>query len=237
MELRLIIFDFDGTLGDTRRNIVTTMQMTIAELGLPCRSDAECISTIGLPLYGCFETLYPDTGKEIIRKCADTYRRVFQENLRTIKPKTFPKVIETLSMLKGQGLTLAIASSRSHASLVELTQELGISDIISFLIGADDVEKAKPNPEPVQNILAALGYEANEALVVGDMNVDILMGVNAGTKTCGVTYGNGTKRELEEAGADYIINSFEELIEIVCQLRYRLSSRKEEVRKETETRF
>ncbi len=215
MNIRLIIFDFDGTLGDTRRNIVTTMQMTIAELGLPSRSDAECVSTIGLPLYGCFEALYPNTDKGIIQKCTDTYRRIFQENLRTIKPQTFPKVVETLSTLKEQGLTLAIASSRSHASLVELTQDLGISDIISYLIGADDVEKAKPNPEPVLNVLKVLRYEATQTLVVGDMNVDILMGVNAGTKTCGVTYGNGTKRELEEAGADYIINCIGELIGIV----------------------
>lgn len=215
MNIRLIIFDFDGTLGDTRQNIVTTIQMTIAELGLPSRSDTECISTIGLPLYGCFEALYPDTDKEIIQQCTDTYRRIFQENLQTIKPQTFPKVIETLSALKGQGLMLAIASSRSHASLVELTQDLGISGIISYLIGADDVEKAKPNPEPVLNVLAALGYEACETLVVGDMNVDILMGVNAGAKTSGVTYGNGTKKELEEAGAEYIIDSIDELIGIV----------------------
>ena len=212
MKIRLIIFDFDGTLGDTRRNIVTTMQMTITELGLPSRSDSECISTIGLPLYGCFETLYPDTDKEIIQQCTDTYRRIFQENLQTIKPQTFPKVVETLYALKEQGFTLAIASSRSHDSLVELTQNLGISDVISYLIGADDVEKAKPNPEPVLNVLAALGYDAEETLVVGDMSVDILMGVNAGAKTCGVTYGNGTKQELEEVGADYIINSFDELI-------------------------
>lgn len=215
MKIRLIIFDFDGTLGDTRRNIVTTMQMTIAELGLPSRRDAECASTIGLPLYGCFEALYPDTDKAIIQQCADTYRRIFQENLQSIKPQTFPKVVETLSALKRQGLTLAIASSRSHASLVELTQDLGISDVISYLIGADDVEKAKPNPEPVLNILAALGFDASETLVVGDMNVDILMGVRAGAKTCGVTYGNGTKRELEEADADYIIDSIDELIEFV----------------------
>jgi phosphoglycolate phosphatase len=214
MNIRLIIFDFDGTLGDTRRNIVTTMKMTIAELGLPSRSDSECVSTIGLPLYGCFEALYPNTDKGIIQQCTDTYRRIFQDNLQTIKPQTFPKVLETLSALKEQGLTLAIASSRSHASLVELTQDLGISNIISYLIGADDVKKAKPNPEPVLNVLAALGYEASETLVVGDMNVDILMGVNAESMTCGVTYGNGTKRELEEAGADYIINSIDELIRI-----------------------
>ena len=212
--IKLIIFDFDGTLGDTRRNIVTTMQMTIAELGLSGRTDDECASKIGLPLDGCFEALYPDEAKETIQLCAETYRRIFQENLLTMKPQVFPKVKETLSMLKEQGYTLTIASSRWHKSLSELTHDLDIAEFISYLVGADDVEKAKPNPEPVIKTLAAMGAEASETLVVGDMAVDILMGANAGAKTCGVTYGNGTRKELEDAGADYIINSIDELIEI-----------------------
>lgn len=212
--IKLIIFDFDGTLGDTRRNIVTTMQMTISELGLSGRSDDECASKIGLPLDGCFEALYPEESKETIQLCTDTYRRIFQENLLTMKPQVFPKVKETLPALKERGYTLTIASSRSHKSLIELTHDLKIADYISFLVGADDVEKAKPNPEPVLKTLTATGFDASQTLVVGDMNVDILMGLNAGARTCGVAYGNGTKRELEEAGADYIIDSIDELIEI-----------------------
>ena len=212
--IKLIIFDFDGTLGDTRRNIVTTMQMTIAELGLSGRTDDECASKIGLPLDGCFEALYPDEAKDTIQLCAETYRRIFQENLLTMKPQVFPKVKETLSMLKEQGYTLTIASSRWHKSLSELTHDLDIAKFISYLVGADDVEKAKPNPEPVIKTLAAMGADASQTLVVGDMNVDILMGLNAGAITCGVTYGNGTRKELEDAGADYIINSIDELIEI-----------------------
>ena len=212
--IRLIIFDFDGTLGDTRRNIVTTMQMTIRETGLPARTDHECASTIGLPLDGCFEALYPDESKETILLCTDTYRRIFQENLQTMKPQVFPKVRETLLALKEQGLTLTIASSRWHKSLSELTHDLQIAEYISYLVGADDVVKAKPDPEPVLKTLSAMEFKASEALVVGDMNVDILMGRNAGAKTCGVTYGNGTKQELEEAGADYLIDSIDELLTV-----------------------
>ena len=214
MRRRLIIFDFDGTLGDTRRTIVTTMQMTIKELQLPERSDDECAATIGLPLIGCFKAMFPDLQVEQYQLCANTYRRIFNENQRIIKPQAFPHVVETLSALKERGFTLTIASSRSHASLSELTKDMGISESISYLIGADDVKKAKPEAEPVLNTLSAMNYKASETLVVGDMNVDILMGLNAGAMTCGVTYGNGTRKELEDAGADYIINSIDELIEI-----------------------
>ena len=215
MSKGLIIFDFDGTLGDTRRNIVTTMQMTIAELHLPNRSEEECAATIGLPLAGCFRTLFPDIQDELIPRCAETYRRFFNENLKTIHPEAFPAVVETLSILHQKGFVLTIASSRSRNSLMELTRNMGIANYISFILGADDVKEAKPNPEPVLKTLAEMSFDAAETLVVGDMAVDIQMGANAGAMTCGVTYGNGTKRELEKAGADYIINSIDELIGIM----------------------
>ncbi len=215
MRKRLIIFDFDGTLGDTRRTIVTTMQMTIKELQLLGRSDDECAATIGLPLIGCFKAMFPDLQAEQIKQCADTYRRIFNENQRIIKPQAFPHVVEILSALKEQGFTLTIASSRSHASLSELTKDMGIADSISYLIGADDVKRAKPEPEPVLNTLSAMNYDASETLVVGDMAVDILMGANAGAKTCGVTWGNGTREELEQAGADFIIDRIENLLVVI----------------------
>ena len=214
MSKGLIIFDFDGTLGDTRRNIVTTMQMTIAELHLPNHSEEECAATIGLPLAECFKTLFPDIQEELIPRCAETYRRLFNENLKTIHPEAFPGVVETLSVLHQEGFTLTIASSRSRNSLTELTRNMGIANYISYILGADDVKEAKPKPEPVLKTLADMHFDAGETLVVGDMAVDIQMGVNAGTKTCGVTWGNGTRDELVQAGADYIIDNIEELIRI-----------------------
>ena len=215
MNTRLIVFDFDGTLGDTQQIIVTTLHMTIAEMHLPERTDAECISIIGLPLAGCFRALYPDADEETVTLCADTYRRLFKENMQTFTPVAFPHVVETLHKLKDMGLKLTIASSRWHKSLVELVHNLGIDDCISYLLGADDVELAKPHPEPVLQTLAAIGIDAIHTLVVGDMAVDILMGARAGARTCGVTWGNGSRRDLEEAGADHIIDSIEELLSLL----------------------
>ena len=86
------------------------------------------------------------------------------------------------------------------------------------LLEVQTVKEAKPKPEPVLKTLAAMQFEASETLVVGDMAVDILMGANAGAKTCGVTWGNGTREELNEAGADFIIDKMEELIDFVQHL-------------------
>ncbi len=214
-KFKLIIFDFDGTLGDTRRNIVMTMQMTIAEHQLAYRHEDECASVIGLPLAGCFRTLFPDIQEELISQCAETYRRIFNENLQKIQPQAFPGVVDTLAKLHQKGYVLTIASSRSRNSLTELTQQMGIADYISLLLGANDVKEAKPQPEPVLKTLEAMHFDASETLVVGDMDVDILMGARAGARTCGVTYGNGSRETLAAAGADYIIDDFAELLTLL----------------------
>lgn len=215
-DIKLVIFDFDGTLGDTRQTIVKTMQMTIEALALPERSDQDCASTIGLPLSYCFRNLFPDQPTEVIDQCADTYRTIFSNNVTAFKPNAFPGVAETLASLKEeQGCIITIASSRSHDSLVELTHNLGISGYVSLLIGADDVTHAKPHPEPVLKTLTNLNIKAIKTLVVGDMSVDIYMGARAGARTCGVTWGNGKRTDLENAGADFIIDNMKDLFAIV----------------------
>jgi len=87
-----------------------------------------------------------------------------------------------------------------------------IAEYISYVVGADDVKHAKPEPEPVLITLKAMGATADETLVVGDMPVDIMMGRKAGARTCGVTYGNASREQLEAAGADIIIDDFHALI-------------------------
>ena len=195
---KLIIFDFDGTLGDTRRNIIVTMQQTIEELGLETMDEDTCAATIGLPLEECFRQLYPNLADETILLCATTYRHIFNVNKKLLVPQLFPHVDETLQWLHEQGYTLAVASSREASSLREFLKDMMIDHYISHVLGANDVEHAKPHPEPVLKTLAALGMRADETLVVGDMPVDIMMGIGAGATTCGVTYGNASRKQLEQ---------------------------------------
>lgn len=213
--VKLIIFDFDGTLCDTQRNIVMTLKATIAECLLPERTDEQCVSIIGLPLNECFKTLFPELDESRIQACAHTYRRIFAETLADVKPLPFPNVVQTIRQLKNAGLTLSIASSRSHASLVELTEAMGIGDCFSLFLGADDVERAKPNPEPVLKTLILLGFLPEETFVVGDMPVDIFMGSRAGTTTIGVSYGNSSAQDLKLAGADFVIENFSHILKVL----------------------
>lgn len=211
--VRLIIFDFDGTLGDTRRNILLTMRQTMETLSLPVADEATTAATIGLPLRDCFLQIYPDLSDAMADACASTYRRLFDINKKQLVPALFPHVRETLAELHARGYVLTVASSRSSASLREFLSDMGIIGYISLILGADDVARAKPDPEPVLQTLRTLAIPAAETLVVGDMPVDILMGARAGARTCAVTYGNATPAALRAAGADFLISDIAQLLE------------------------
>ena len=210
--MKAIILDFDGTLGDTTEVITKTMQQTIKELGLPCRTDAECAATIGLKLVEIPAALFPGTDLDPVT-FASTYRRLFHTFNADGAVKLYPNVAETLRKLHSRGYILTIASSRSHTTLDVYISKLGLSDIITYVVGGEDVSEGKPNPEAVNITLERLGLKPEDALVVGDTSFDIDMGRNAGTKTCGVTYGNGRKASLKDE--DWLIDDFSEILNVI----------------------
>ena len=216
--IRIVILDFDGTLGDTRANIVLTMQQTLETLGYPVASEEAIAATIGLPLEEGFVVLVPGISQEEVSRCARTYREIFEKNRQWLVPALFPQVKETLAAMSADGYVLTVASSRSSRSLKGFLQDMGADVYISYVLGADNVSRAKPDPEPVLQTLRDLGCSAREALVVGDMPVDILMGKRAGARTCAVTYGNASRAQLAEAGADFIIDGFAELPKVLKEL-------------------
>lgn len=210
--IKLVILDFDGTLGDTTALIVRTTQAAIKELGLPARSDEECASMIGLRLVEIPPVLFPGLDIDCDLYAA-TYRRLFHEFDTDGAVKLYPNVIETLKELDRQGIILTIASSRSRNTLIRYVENLGLSDIIRYVLGADDVKEGKPHPEGIYKTLEKYDIPAGQTMMVGDTIFDIEMGLNAGTRTCGVTYGNGSRASL--AKADRLIDDFSGLLEIV----------------------
>lgn len=191
--VKMVILDFDGTLADTAAVIIRTTQATISELGLPSRTDEQCAAMIGLRLVEIPSVLFPECSIDG-DLYARTYRRLFHE-------------------FNIEGIILTIASSRSHASLAEYVESFGLSSLISYILGADDVSRGKPDPEPVKKTLERFRLNPENAIVVGDTSFDIMMGRNAGTRTCGVTYGNGSRESL--CDADWLIDDFGKLLDIM----------------------
>ena len=225
--MQYVIFDFDGTIGDSQSLIVKTLQDTMRARKLEVKSDEACAKTIGLRLDEAFISLFGMSAEEGM-ECAATYREIFLDNKKTMIVQPFPHVIETLRELHRQGFILGMASSRNHCSLDGYVKQMQLEDIFSSIVAGDDVEHVKPAPDMVFMALGEMKGMKNpvtlaesgdvedlldEVLVVGDMTFDVDMAHNAGCKACAVTYGNGTREQL--ASAEFIIDDFAELLGLV----------------------
>ena len=225
--MKYIIFDFDGTIGDSQSLIVKTLQDTMRARKLEVKSDEACAKTIGLRLDEAFVSLFGMSAEEGM-ECAATYREIFLENKMTMIVQPFPHVIETLRELHRRDYILGMASSRNHCSLDGYVKQMQLEDIFSSIVAGDDVEHVKPAPDMVFMALGEMKGMKNpvtsveagdvedmldEVLVVGDMTFDVDMAHNAGCKACAVTYGNGTREQL--ASAEFIIDDFAELLGLV----------------------
>ena len=181
---------------------------------MPQNSEDECAATIGLPLKEAFVRL-ANVDETTATACVTTYRSIFDVNNVTGAVKPFANVVQTIKRMHDAGLTLTIASSRGRDSLPLLIESLGITPYISLVLSANDVKNAKPHPEPVLLTLRQLGLKADETLVVGDSVYDIEMGKRAHVHTCGVTYGNGTRAQLEAARPEFLIDDFAHLLQLL----------------------
>ena len=217
-KLKAVILDFDGTIGDTRSLIVRTMQQTIASLGLPARTDDECAAMIGLPLKQTFTDLIPMSDAEG-DLCAAEYRRIFAVNNKPGAVPMFPHVADTIRRLHAAGLLVTIASSRLRPSLTAFVDEMELGGYIPYILSVGDVEHAKPAPDMVLKTLGDNGLRPGEAIVVGDTVFDIRMAHAAGVRAVGVTYGNGTRADIEAERAECVIDDFGELYGIVKSMK------------------
>ena len=225
--MKYIIFDFDGTIGDSQSIIVKTLQDTMRARKLEVKSEEACAKTIGLRLDEAFVSLFGMSAEEGL-ECAATYREIFLDNKKTMIVQPFPHVIETLRELHRRGYILGMASSRNHCSLDGYVKQMQLEDIFSSIVAGDDVEHVKPAPDMVFMALGEMKGMKNpvtsaeagdvedmldKVLVVGDMTFDVDMAHNAGCKACAVTYGNGTREQL--VSAEFIIDDFAELLGLV----------------------
>ena len=215
METKVIIFDFDGTLCDTRSNIIIAFRATMEHLGLDVRDEETCGATIGLTLRDGFKSMYPDFDDAKIDYCVETYREIFAERRKELMPDLFPGVKETLAALRKRGHRVTIATSRLTDSLMLFMRHHGIDHYFEYAVGSDSVTHHKPHPEPALKTLRELNIAPSEAIMVGDMPVDIAMAHNAGIRAIGVDYGNATREELEAAEADWIVDSITKILEII----------------------
>lgn len=188
MKLRLVVFDWDGTLMDSIGTIVACMQAALEEIQAPPAVDLGSIRhAIGLGLREALDALYPQADDDFRRRVVEAYRRHWFDGHRE-QQVLFPAVPKLLADLAGRGLLLGVATGKSRRGLDHDLDRTGLASAFQATRTVDE-GPSKPAPDMLLDLLAELGVRPAEALMVGDTTYDLEMARNAGVAAIGVTSG------------------------------------------------
>ncbi|WP_409290333.1 pyrophosphatase PpaX [Peribacillus sp. SCS-37] len=208
--INTLLFDLDGTLINTNDLIIASFINTLNIYFPEKYKEEDVLQFMGPPLYESFSQLDELRADEMVAK----YR---EHNLANhdILVKEFEGVYETVETLHKEGYKMAIVSTKMHDTVLRGLKVTRLDRFFDIVIGLDDVERAKPDPEPLMKALEILGSKPEEALMVGDNHHDILGGKNAGTRTAGVAWTAKGRDHLDQFEPDYMLEHMSDLLSIL----------------------
>lgn len=210
--ISLLIFDLDGTLIDSQEDIILSVNYTRRKLGLGELARERVASHIG---YGVNELIRRSLGSDHER-LFDTACAVFNEYYgrhAADHTRLYPHVAETLRALCA--VPKLIITNKRKLLAEESIRVFGIAEYFKEVIGGDDDACRKPSGCQISDALDTYGAAPDEAMIVGDMDLDIQAGKNAGILTCAVTYGIGRREDIVKASPDYLIDDMAQLPAII----------------------
>jgi len=210
-DIKLIIFDLDGTLVDAYIAISRSFNYVMNKLGYPEKSALVIRRAVG---WGDVNLLRPFVRDQDLRTALSLYRR--HHKLALVKySRLLPHAVRVLCKLKKSNYKLAVASNRPTRFSVILMRHLDIEKYFSYFLCADKLKHGKPNPEIIYRILRKFSVKPDQALYVGDMVIDAQAGRRAGVKTVIVTTGSSHISELKKEKPYRIIHKIHSLLKLV----------------------
>lgn len=213
LEVSVIIFDFDGVIVDSGKDIANAVIYTLKHFNRPLLPKEEIISYVGRGVENLIRRSFKDSNEDIIAQAIPVYREYYLRNC-VVETKLYSNVKETLEFFAEK--KLALVTNKPEDMTRRILDAFGIEKYFKLIVGPESVKKMKPDPEGIQKVLDLFDERPEKAIMVGDSYTDILAGKKAHTYTCGVTYGIGSTKELIEAGPNFV---FDDIIKLTETLR------------------
>ena len=212
---KLIIFDLDGTLVDSLRDITASINHALTGTGAEPIDEVTARTYIGRPLDEIFLDLIGDGDRERAGRAAEVYRRYFFDNCAR-HSRLYPGVAGTLDRLRGV-YRLAVATTKQTFMAVRVVDLMELEPYFEKVQGTDGFP-AKPDPAVIHGLLEDFGLKSPDAVMVGDTVDDVEAGRRAGVFTCAVTYGAGREDDLKAVEPNFVIDSFDRLPGVLDRL-------------------
>ena len=212
--IRAVIFDLDGTLTDTLQDLCDSTNYALRQMGWPERSLAEVRCFVGNGVRKLIERAVPEfISNKDFEQCFSIFQAYYLEHCQDTTC-LYEGVAEMLCDIHSQGYKTAIVSNKLQAGVDELYQAY-FRDVVDVAIGEREGVRRKPAPDMVCLALRELGMNKDEAVYVGDSEVDVETARNSGLPCISVLWGFRDRDQLVEAGATTFIHHPRELLEIL----------------------
>lgn len=184
------------------------------QLGIHHYANEDLYRYFGKPLAETFALILPPSLHDRIPEAVVMYREYYRP--RWFENTTlFSGVLETLGTLRSSNIGLATATTKSTETTISILTHYNVAQYFHQIQGMEDDMPYKPDPFILNKVLSEQGWNADETIMVGDTDKDILLGKNAGVATCGVTYGCLSQEQLKIFEPDHIVDSFPQLLSLV----------------------
>lgn len=212
--MKLAIFDLDGTLVNSLSDIAEATNYAMDKLGLPRHELSKFNYMVGDGLKLLIERALPQDKQDRFDEAVKLYNDYYNKNY-TVKTYAYEGITETLDKLKEMGVILAVASNKTDIFTQNVISHYFGGERFTLVCGKEADKPVKPDPWIVNNIIEKLKISKDDCVMIGDTSIDINTGKSAGIKTIGCLWGFRTKEELENAGADFIVEKPQDIVKIL----------------------
>ncbi|KTD22641.1 HAD-IA family hydrolase [Legionella londiniensis] len=211
---QLAVFDWEGTLADTLGQILIILATEAKRLDMGAIDEYSARQSLQFGLVVAIKKLFPDAAREKQALLLEATQKALA--LRTTDAYLMPGAAELLARMKKAGMDLAIATNKGHSSLQRALKGSGLQSFFSITRSAGQAP-AKPCPQMLEEIMACLGVMPRETIMIGDSASDMEMAQKAGVDAVGVDFYDQSdqNKELREAGALHVFNSYEQLADFL----------------------
>lgn len=209
---KTVIFDLDGTLLNTLDDLADSTNYALSRFGYPTRTIEEVRQFVGNGVAKLIERAIPEgKNNSNFEKCLSVFKENYAQNMYN-KTAPYNGIIEMLSNLKSKGIKIAVVSNKFDLAVKELCKKY-FEGFIDFAAGENEAQgiKKKPAPDTVISVLNEFNFASDDAVYVGDSDVDIMTAKNSKMPCISVTWGFRDKKFLLENGATILINAPSEI--------------------------
>lgn len=217
----ILVFDWDGTLVDSERHIVSCIAESAKVCDLPELSYDRMKSIIGLGMKEALYELYPQISDSQISALREHYSKRFHQN-EGAELSLFPGVVETLASLQNLGYRMAVATGKSRRGLELAKEQTGLGAFFEVERCADE-SRSKPHPQMLHELADYFNVPESDMLMVGDTSFDLDMAARAGAASVGVSYGVHPIAELLKYKPRRIVDEFKEIVAWLDSLQQRVT--------------